>query len=325
MTDLKGKRILLLYAKFFNYDIIVSSKLCQMGAIVDLYDARANLSVFEKAVVKVHKGHFHKKLKRFHGEIIEANKDKVYDFIFSNSYLPREIVISYKKKYPSAKFILYLDDSVRNTYDIENTFKYYDVVKTFDRLDAEKYNIQFQPLFFEDSYRNTTSDDVKYDLCFIGTIHSDRMRIISQIEEICVRQNLTFYNYSYLQSKFIYYFYWFTKREFRKKTIKYFHFNQLPSSEVASIISSSRAVLDIQHPLQTGLTMRTIETLGARKKLITTNQDINNYDICNGNVHVINRELPAIENDFIMTEYQKVETDILFKYSLLGWILAVFN
>lgn len=39
----KGKRILLLYARFFGYDVIVKNKLESLGAEVDLYDARANI------------------------------------------------------------------------------------------------------------------------------------------------------------------------------------------------------------------------------------------------------------------------------------------
>lgn len=49
--SIKGKKILLLYAKFFNYDVIVRDKLLEMGAEVDLFDARAELNVYEKALI----------------------------------------------------------------------------------------------------------------------------------------------------------------------------------------------------------------------------------------------------------------------------------
>ncbi len=325
MEDLKGKRILLLYAKFFNYDVIVANKLRELGAIVDLYDARAELNTVEKAILKVYKRFFYNKLRSFHKMIQDKNNGKQYDFIFSNSYLPRDTVIAYRKKFPNAKLILYLDDSVKNMYGIERTFDCYDVVKTFDRSDAIQYNIKLQPLFYEDSYCEDTMIDIQYDLCFIGTIHSDRLRVISLIEDICRQQNLRFYHYCYLQSSFIYYFYWLTKKEFRKKTKDYFEFGQMKYSEVVKIISYSRAVLDIQHPLQTGLTMRTMETIGSHKKIITTNKDIRNYDICNENVYVIDRNAPIIESEFLKREYQEINKDILSKYSLSSWISLIFN
>lgn len=325
MVDLKGKRILLLYAKFFNYDKIVTDKLRSMGAIVDLYDARAELSTMEKAVLKVYKGFFHEKLRKFHKQIQDENSGKQYDYIFSNSYLPRETVISYKKKFPSAKLILYLDDSVRNTYDVENTFDCYDSVKSFDRSDSIKYKIGLQPLFFEDSYVETTKVETQYDLCFIGTIHSDRLKVISKIDEICKKQNLRFFHYCYLQSNFIYYYYWLTKKEFRKYPKSFFAFKQIPSKDVATIVKSSTAILDIQHPLQTGLTMRTIETIGARKKIVTTNADIKYYDICDSNVCIVDRENPEILQGFLESSYNELKADIMNKYSLTGWIQSIFE
>lgn len=325
MVDLKGKRILLLYAKFFNYDKIVTEKLREMGAIVDLYDARAELSTIEKAILKVYKGFFHEKLKKFHKQIQDENSGKQYDYIFSNSYLPRETVISYKKKFPTARLILYLDDSVRNTHDVENTFDCYDIVKTFDRSDSVKYKIELQPLFFEDSYSNVGECNCKYDLCFIGTIHSDRINVIDEIDKICKEQGLYFYHYCYLQSKFIYYYYWITNKAFRKHPISFFKFKPISSKHVASVVKNSKVILDIQHPLQSGLTMRTIETLGAHKKIITTNQDIKNYDICNGNVCIIDRNKPVISRDFFKSIYQELDEYIMYKYSIEGWVLSIFN
>lgn len=325
MNDLKGKRILLLYAKFFNYDKIVTEKLREMGAIVDLYDARAELSTIEKAILKIYKGFFHKKLRKFHKLIQEENSNKQYDYIFTNSYLPRETVIGYKKMFPSAKLILYLDDSVRNTNNVEYTFDCYDSVKSFDRSDSIKFNIGLQPLFFEDSYNQTSIVEKQYDLCFIGTIHSDRLKVISKIDEICKKRDIKFFHYCYLQSNFIYYYYWLTKKEFRKYPKSFFTFDQIASKDVAAIVKRSTAIIDIQHPLQTGLTMRTIETIGARKKIVTTNPDIKYYDICDSNVCIIDRENPIIPNDFLTSPYKDLNENIMNKYSLLGWIQSIFE
>ena len=75
MTNpVKDKRILLLCAKFFNYDQLVANKLIELGATVDLYDARAELSTLEKAILKYYKGFFYSKLKTYHKSIIDRNK-----------------------------------------------------------------------------------------------------------------------------------------------------------------------------------------------------------------------------------------------------------
>ena len=161
---LKGKKILLLYAKFFNYDLIVKNKLIEMGAEVDLFDARAELNVYEKTIIKIYTGEFWLKLKKYHKEIQEKKKGADYDIIFTNSYLPIEAIQGYKETFPKAKLILYLDDSVANTRGVEKTFSYYDKVMTFDKRDSLRYGIGFRPLYFEDSYKQTIKEPFSYDL-----------------------------------------------------------------------------------------------------------------------------------------------------------------
>lgn len=327
MNSLNGKRILLLYAKFFNYDNIVKHKLEELGATVDLFDARANLSGWEKALKKVYRGLYTLKQRRFHKEIQEKQKDINYDYVFSNAYLDQTVVKGYRNMFPQAKLILFLDDSVANMKGVENTFLLYDSVSTFDRHDATKFNIGFCPLFYSDNYDNEKfTNEYDYDLCFIGTLHSDRLKVISKIEKYCSANNLIFYNYCYLPSKFIYYYYLITKKEFRKKKKQFFKFKQMSSTEIAEIISKSRCVLDIEHPKQTGLTMRTIETLGSRKKIITTNKDIQNYNIYNeNNVCVIDRNNPIFAIPFLYSEFNNLPSTILYDYSIEGWIAKLFN
>lgn len=326
MIDIKGKRLLLLCAKFFNYDTLVANKLRELGANVDLYDARAELSTPEKAILKFYKGFFYYKLKKYHKSIIEKNKEKEYDIVYTNSYLPEETLMLYKETFPGAKFLFYLDDSVANMKNADKTFSYYDRVMTFDRSDSIKYNIDLIPLFYEDSYKKHTGNGYEYDICFIGTIHSDRLKVIEAVEKECKAKGLSFFHYCYLQSRVMYLVYWLTKSEFRRKAPSYFCYHQIPSSVVADILLKSRAVLDIQHPRQTGLTMRTIETLGAGKKIITTNNEILHYEIFReSNVCIIDRNRPVINKTFINTSYDKLPSEILRKYSIGGWIEQVFR
>lgn len=322
---IKGKKILLLYAKFFNYDVIVKNKLIEMGADVDLFDARAELNVYEKALIKIYTGEFWHKLKKYHKHIQENKKDVNYDIVFTNSYLPIETIKGYKTTFPNAKIVLYLDDSVTNTKGVEKTFSYYDKIMTFDKRDSVQYGIGFRPLYFEESYRNTGNHQILYDLCFIGTIHSDRLRVIEFYEDYCKNNGLKFYCFAFLQSRFMYYYYWLTKKEFRNKKASYFSYKPLPSSKVASVLLSSRVILDIQHPKQSGLTMRTIETLGARKKMITTNSDIVNYDLYDPhNIVVIDREDPQVNDGFLTTPFVELSELLINKYSLSSWIYELF-
>ena len=71
--------------------------------------------------------------------------------------------------------------------------------------------------------------------------------------------------------------------------------------------------------------MRTIETLGAGKKIITTNKDILHYEIYSeSNVCIIDREYPEINQSFINLDYEELKPSVLEKYSIGGWIAQVF-
>jgi hypothetical protein len=86
----------------------------------------------------------------------------------------------------------------------------------------------------------------------------------------------------------------------RKINRKDFCYEPKPSSELSEILQASRIIIDIQHPKQTGLTMRTIEMLGLKKKLITTNKDVVDYDFYDEkNIFIIDRKNPQISMDFL--------------------------
>ena len=328
-VDMTGKRVLLLYARFFGYDKMVKEALERRGAIVDLYDARANINVVEKAIKKVSPVFYFKKQARFHKEIQESNSEKHYDYIYTNEFIAADTLIGYKRCFPEAKLILYLDDSVANLKGVDETFPLYDRVLTFDRMDAVKYSIELRPLFFGKAYQDKARQEqpLRHNLCFIGTIHSDRQQIINLIEddETVNTGGRDFYRYCYLQSGFMYWYYFARQPEFRQKKRDYFAYSQLSAEAVAENMAQSVAILDIEHPKQSGLTMRTIETLGMGKKLVTTNADIANYDFYNSNnILIIDRNDPKLNAAFFDLPYEPLSKELYEKYSIDGWIDCVF-
>ncbi|WP_461671168.1 hypothetical protein, partial [Mycobacterium tuberculosis] len=198
--------------------------------------------------------------------------------------------------FKEAKFCLYLWDSIDNIPSIKGKFKYFDRILSFDRIDTQKYeNIIHRPLFYLDEFRRVSEvkhfENHKIDLAFFGTIHSDRYAIIKNIKKSCEDLKMSFYSYQYLQSEFIYFFYKMYKKEFRGTKKNDFSYQKMSTREISIMVDESKVILDIQHPNQTGLTMRTIEMIGMSKKIITTNQDIVNYDFYDSrNIAVIDRD-----------------------------------
>lgn len=325
--ELKGKRVLFFSPAFFSYEEKIKQKMEELDATVDMYDERSVTKGYHRALLKLSPKIFRKKTEKYYYNILNTQKQINYDYVlFIKCDMPtEEILQNYKLAFPNAKFCLHMWDSISNIPDVENKFKYFDHITSFDRYDSLNYNeVKFRPLFFSDEFDNKNQLGGRiYDLCFIGTIHSDRYKILKSLIESSENQGLKFYYYPFLQSKFIYYFYLLTKKEFRGSKKSDFKYEKMTSLDISEKINNSCYVIDIQHPKQTGLTMRTIEMLGMRKKLITTNHDIMNYTFYNSkNIHLIDRKEPKLSSgDLINEEY--IESVTIDKYSIESFVVDI--
>lgn len=310
---------------FFGYEKKITTEMQKMGAEVYLYDEMSVKRPFERAIVKASSKVFSRQTERYYGDILSEVMNISFDYIlFIDSEMPTHKVLKqYRNAFPNSKFCLHMWDSVENLKGVQNKFSFFDYISTFDRKDADDYKLVFRPLFFSEEFRaREKRKEYKYDLSFIGTIHSDRYRIIREI----LKSTHSYFFYPYLQSHFIYFFYKAVKKEFRKARIGDFKFEKLDSKTIAEVVEESKAVLDIQHPKQTGLTMRTLEMLGMKIKLITTNSDIVHYDFYNkNNICVIDRKNPKVPNEFYLTEYKEIPQKIYEYYSIRQWINDVLG
>lgn len=298
----------------------------EFGAKVFFYDERPFNSSYEKTLLKVQPNIFAKKTERYFDSIFEEVSNINFDYIF---FLKCEtptlkVMKKYRNHFKAAKFCLYMWDSISNVKNIEEKLPYFDLISSFDRKDSLTNNFNFRPLFYSDDYKSEYSPQKQfdYDICSFGTIHSDRYKVISKVKSFAEENHLKTFFFNFLQAKFMYYMYKLSKKEFSKTCLSDFDFEKKSSKEITDIIFNSKAVLDIQHPNQTGLTMRTIEMIGLNKKIITTNSSITEYDFYSpNNVLVIDRENVEIDLAFFETQYEKLEDNIYYNYSLSKWVL----
>jgi galactitol-specific phosphotransferase system IIB component len=100
----------------------------------------------------------------------------------------------------------------------------------------------------------------------------------------------------------------------------------MTSAQINSKIESCLAVLDIQHPKQTGLTMRTFEVLASGKKLITTNKSIQNEIFFDPSIiQVIDREKPELDLNFFNNDINRMPDFFFNHYSCKGWLIDIFS
>jgi hypothetical protein len=187
----------------------------------------------------------------------------------------------------------------------------------------------FRPLFFSRSFASAPKlcrSDFDYDVSFVGTLHSDRLSILNELENQFQKLNLSFKKVYFLRTLLDYYWGKLTDPAYRNHKVTDFVTTPIPSAAVREIFFKSRVIVDIQHPGQQGLTMRTVEALGSRRKLITTNASIRTYDFYSPeNIQIIGRHGDALTSEFFKTPGVEVPESIYNKYSIDGWLDSIFN
>lgn len=320
--SLANKKVLYVAPRFFGYESEIKDELVRRGAEVDFLLDRPFDSPFLKAITRLRRKWVIGAADRYYQTELKKLGSKDYDLIFvvSGQTLSRETLASWREMFPKAEFLLYMWDSFANRQWAIANLEYFDHKFSFDRNDSEKFGLHFRPLFFSPGFEVEQKKAPELDISFIGTAHSDRYSVVSKVNEV-VGSNLRKYWYLYLQAKWVYWAYLLINRTFRGAKLSDFSFQPLTKENVQEIFTSSKAILDIEHPKQTGLTMRTLETFGARKKLVTTNQNVKQYDFyLPENICVIDRNSPSIPPSFFQTPYRAVSAEIYQRYRLEGWM-----
>lgn len=327
-SNLNGKKILLFCTPFFNYDIKIKKTLTNLGATVKLYDERAFKSTLGKTLIRLKfKKLIYNHINNYYTSILNEHISSTdYLFFMAPETVTAEILVKYKKINPNVQIIIYMWDSFENRASSLNLIHLADYFFTFDQIDAKKYNLKFLPLFYTDEYLNKNKKNhPSFDICFIGTAHSQRYNILSNIlKKAGVTKNFVFF---YSPSIFLFLFKKYVLSELKGLSLKSVSFHSLSSANVAEKIHDSNAVIDISHSRQNGLTMRTIEAIGSKTKIITTNKSVTKYDFYHPNNILIYDENinPNDIKKFLSLPYKELADDIVKKYHLDNWVTEIFN
>lgn len=330
--NLAGKNVLFIAPMFFGYERLIKAGLESYGASVDYFNDRPDNSFLTKSLIRIDRRLLARKTERYYQGILSAAKCKSYDYVFivRGEAISISILKGLRRVQPGAKFILYLWDSMHYNPNAKNILHEFDSVLSFDRVDVAKDSrIRFLPLFYSEDFNavGLSVQDFSYDVCFIGTVHTDRYKVVERIVQTIHEKGKTIFLFCYYPSKLLFLLRSCLDPGFRSFARKYnVKFTGMSLSEVGQRMAQSRAIIDINRPNQLGLTMRTIETVGVRRRLVTTNNDIKNYDIYNENdVLIIDRHHPSIPDGFLEREGIPYDDGIRSRYSLRSWLSAVFS
>lgn len=250
-------------------------------------------------------------------------KNNEYDciFVLVGRNINLKVFSEFCKKNDRAKKVLYLWDDIARVNSYDTIKSYFDEIYSFDPIDCKKYNLSFLPLFYCPQFKYN-NEKKNLNCSFIGVLHSSRERFLLKIRDICEQYKLRCY--FYLQTSRFNFF----KQSLKNKTFNipsYIKFKELSMNDCSSIMKKSICVIDMPHSSQTGLTVRTIESLASKTKLITTNRSILNYDFYNdNNIMVVDENFSNIDVDFFKRPYVDIDASIEEKYSINFWVNKLF-
>lgn len=329
MVDLNGKRILMFspYGATRHYGIAIKNELELRGATVVGYDERPSQNALIKIVIRLFKKRIPQIFDKYIQKIINENKDKDFDYILicrGEAFTPYTIT-HLRKAFPNAKVVLYIWDILRTT-DVSENIPYCDKAMSFDPQDVkDNSSLEFRPMFFVDNYASVVECvNSKNDVVFIGTLHSNRYKIINFIKEKLKDQGIGLFTYLYVPSILVYI------KDFVRKfpyiSIGEVHFTPISLEDTLSVLNESKVILDINYTAQKSLSTRAYEAMAAKRKYITTNSEVITYDFYNPqNIAVIDINEPIIPKAFLDSPFAEIPAEILYHYSVAGLIDNLFD
>ena len=326
--DGRTRRALLLCAPFFGYYRDIARELAASGYTVDHHDDRPGANPLVKGLLKVRPALVQHVVDRYLDRLRVQTRGRNYDLIVvvNGKVLDGRFVDDLLEDNPTARSVLYLWDSIDLYPHVLGFADRFDQRFTFDGRDArDRPQFDLLPLFFTDSYRSIGAEDPPspdYDLVNVCTAHPNRYALMQRVLPQLAAVGLHVYSWLYL-NPLAFAHGRLTAPELARAHRRDFHFRPLSTPAYLDVLRRSRGVFDVSHSRQTGLTMRTIETIGARRKLVTTNQEVLTYPFYDvTRVLVFDPELTTPEDvrDFLASPQKPLDPQTYEQFGIASWV-----
>jgi hypothetical protein len=330
MTNVSDENpsILVICAPFFSYHKFIIEELESRGRRVVWWSDRISENSFYKILLRCFP-----KIVAWLSSSSFASKTSFLEtksirdvLVVKGEGLSVTTVKNLRKSLRHARFHLYLWDGLENVCTAAEIAPLFDTVSSFDPEDCQRFGWHHRPLFARNNIDSPKIliESWKYDWVFIGSLHSDRYKILKCLVSNTLRLNS--FVYCFIPGKLVYWLRHLTDWSLWSPGIIEISTIPLAPLMVERIVDESRVAIDIEHPRQRGLTMRTIETLMAHRKLITTNSRIRDTDLFDeSRVCIIDRSAPVIPEKFLDTPFLPLESSIRERYSISGWANEIFG
>ncbi len=315
---------LLISTNFFGYPQEIVKALAARGRSALWHDDRPATDTLTKALVRLSPKIIQHKSDQYFARIFaDAAQHDIRDIlVIKGEALSIEMIGRMRAMFPKARLTLYFWDSYRNMpKGSDRKVDLFDRAFSFDLEDTRTDpRLAYRPLFYIEKYADVSAIQQDIDILFLGTAHSDRVTVLDRIAR-AVPPDYDFCKILYARSGMLHRIQKVTSAAYSRTDERDFIFKPIPKHEVQQLIGRARIVLDIERNVQTGFTMRTIEMLGASRKLLTTNPSIMKADFYDPqNQCHVDRDAPTIDQAFLDSPWQPQDPALLKRYGLSGWL-----
>lgn len=183
--------------------------------------------------------------------------------------------------------------------------KFFDKVSSYSKEDSKKYSINYLSNFYFEklSLNEENENDV---FCIISDFK--RKEFLEKIAEHLRQKNIK-YEIILVNKKL-------------KSSLITIQSNSLPLEEIIKKYNKSKVILELVRERNYGCsTLRALDCLGLKKKLITNNKKIKNEDYYNkNNIFIIDENNIDIPIEFINSPYEELSKEIVEKYYIDNWL-----
>ena len=210
----------------------------------------------------------------YYKRLLRIIRKKLIDtiFVIRGYYLPCCLLDKLKTNFPAIKILYYQWDSVQNNPNSLYISSRADRSYTFDWEDSVRYNDSFTylPLYYHWSEESLATKPILSDILIVSSWSLYRSKILREISTKIKDYNFTLNIYMYLPPLSV------LKQILlgRYGLVKDVHLFPINKSRYLQMLRGCKAVLDIPSPTQSGASIRVIEALSMKKKIITTNKTL---------------------------------------------------
>jgi hypothetical protein len=317
------KQLLFIGSRFFGYEKLLTDLLRARGwSVTFVSDCPPNKVLF-KILKKTSLRLARIWADKYYAAVLSELRGRPFQrvFVLKGEAITSRTLRMVRENHPEARFVSYFWDSLSNLPFGHELLAVSDVCWSFDPVDVKNHaELRYWPLFYADAPAPVADQQKTVDLLFVGTARRDRYQLASKVRDSLPQGTSVHFR-----------FYWPVRAlHALNKVIDGKHLRNDPEhifvpvsrAELNTLTRHARVVLDIEHVSQRGLTMRTIEALGAGVKLATTNPHIRDLPFFDHRqFYVIDRREPKIPEAFIREAFVPIDDgDRRAPYSISAWV-----